>query len=248
VPAIPASEKLAASTRMNTEIETMPQADEGATKSGGTLVGAPTELMKKLRDVLGLQQGVSVGDILKAAIAKLEGKSDDESKDSEVAESVRARLGLADDANPAEVTLALSLLQNAAGLQTEVRTLKEAEQSRRVDERIQELCHKAILNPNSQTQIEAAREMLTADPQRFEQLIANMTALSAPPPGRTTPPPRPGSGASNRHSVIIRAMREFQGDQSAGKLTSCRAFVDLRLREAGLGKITDGEATEYEVV
>jgi phage I-like protein len=239
-PAIPASERLAASTRLDdVGSELMPQADEGATKSGGSLVGAPTELMKKLRDVLGLEQCVSVGDVLKAAIAKLQGKSDDESKDTEVAESVRARLGLASDAGAHEVTLALSLREDIP---------VRAEQFRLADERVQELCKAGVLNPNDTVQIASARGLLIDDPERFEQLIGNMKALSAPPPGKTTAPPRPTAGIRARHSVIAGAMREFHSDQSAGKLTSYRAFVDLRLREAGLGKLADAEATEYEVV
>ena len=236
MPAIPASEKLAASPRVDTE--NVPMADEDAPKSGGTLVGVPTELMVKLRDTLKMESDVTTADVLKAAIEKLKGKSEGEgeSADKEVASSVRAQLGLEADAGRDEIILAMSLHADSG---------RRVEVEREVDERIHLLCKGNVLNPNDHVQIEAARSLALEDSDRFEALVGRLRPFVSP--GRTTTPPRPGVGGKSRHGTIVNAVREFAGDASCGKMTTLQAFVDLRLKESGLGKSSTEELQEYTV-
>jgi len=226
LPAIPASEKLAASTRY-TENMTMPNQQQGTTKTGDD----PTALISEIKAFLRIKtESNDLVAVLRAIRDWAEAHSKSEDEDKQVASSVRAQLGLEADAGKSEVLLALSLHGDSG---------RRAEVERDVDERIDLLCKGNTLNPNDHAQIAAARSLALEDRDRFEALVGRMKPYVSP--GRTTPPPRPGVGAKSRHTVIASAARDFRGDDSAQKLTSLRAFVDLRLREAALPKATDDE-------
>ena len=169
--------------------------------------------------------------------ARGEGESTD--KDAEVASAVRTRLGVADDAGKDEVILAMSVQVDSES-RAEVLAMKQRERERIVDERIHVLCRDNVLNPNDAAQIQAARAVALDTPDRFDALVANMRPFVQP--GRTTPPDRAAVG---RHRTIANAAREYRGDTGHRKLTSLRAFIDLRLREAGEGLLSDDEAAEH---
>jgi phage I-like protein len=228
-PAIPRMEKLAASARY-TENMTMPNQED-------TKGGDPTALIAEIKAFLGIKTDSSeVVAVLRAIRDWAETYSKSKDEDKEVASSVRTQLGLSDDAGKDEIILAMSLHADSG---------RRAEVARDVDDRIDILCKSNVLNPNDHPQIEAARSLAIESPERFEALIGRMKPFV--PPGRTTPPPGPGVGGKSRHATIVNAVREFGADESVGKMTTLQAFVDLRLKESGLGKSSTEELQEYTV-
>ena len=228
LPAIPRMEALAASTRAQANV------DEPAA------VGVPANLLQALARKLGFESDVSATEILQRAIEALSKEGDEEGQsenDTKVAESVRASLGLAKNAGANAVLLAMSLAGDA-GARAEVMALKQQAAEREVDERLDALCRDGTLNPNNKEQMGSARRLALKDRAEFELLITGIKPFGAPP-GKTTPPPRPTAGS--RGTIIANARREYEKPGQHQRLTTSKAFVDLRLREAGQERLSDDE-------
>ena len=135
----------------------------------------------------------------------------DEGKDSAIACAVRARLGLKDDASPAEVTVALSLLGSEGEATKELLAMKQAEQRRQALERIAYYTRLNVLNPNDAAQTEAAEWLAMNHPERLEALLASCKPYA--PPGKTVAP-------SSRSMLIAKVVREWRGETGLQKLCS----------------------------
>jgi len=84
-----------------------------------------------------------------------------------------------------------------------------------------------------------------SDPEGCVLILEQRKRVFYPPQGRTTPPT---SEQRERLEVIGGAVRAFKyGDPKLSGLTSCKAYVNDALREAGLGALQDAELKVYSI-
>jgi len=233
MPAIPGVSRVAANTRVTQETEL-------------TMTGGQNEAMAqvgKLRTLLGLDEGTSVTDVLKAAAAKIEAMAneDDGDGDTEVASSVRELLNLSSDAPKAAIVLALKM-RDASGASEELVEMRAAEADRVAHELVDKYVQAFKINANDETTMSAAAELARTQPDLLDRIMSNAASVM-PPQGQTTPPPGPGS----RGFLIDHAVRDYHNDADMQSVCGCVAAVNMSLREAGMGLLSDAEALEYIV-
>ena len=89
-------------------------------------------------------------------------------------------------------------------------------------------------------------QVLAASNSAMAVRILDQRMAMLPPNGRTTPPPVNGNGSSNRVTIAASASREFeQGKEELLKFTDKRAFVNMKLRDAGESLLSETESERY---
>ncbi|MFQ5462651.1 MAG: phage protease [Phycisphaerae bacterium] len=130
----------------------------------------------------------------------------------------------------AEATENAALQRNLVELQT-----KLAE--RDADDLLRPFIRSAKINPRDDVDVAFCRKLAIADPDMFaHQMRIRKPFLEL---GRTEAPDAP---THHRSAMIANARREFQGDPSISRMTSEKAFCNLKLNEAGQGALTTDEA------
>lgn len=163
---------------------------------------------------------------------------------------LRDALGLSDGASAQDVLAALGKFIEAkaeaesdpVAMRAMLRAEIEADLAveRAVDEQVQ--AGKLLCRFDSQ--MEWARSLARHDLGAFQWLMEHAPRVG-PPQGRTTPPEE-GEGAAQRLTVMRQAAREFQASKELQRLTTERAYMNMKLREAGLQPcIERGEELRY---
>jgi phage I-like protein len=199
---------------------------------------SPEEKVGRIRQLLeskGIKVEGSVGlqDVLNLVITYLGGETT-AGGDAAVAASARELLGLAADASEAEVVLAMKT-RDTSGAGTELATMRAAEAERIAEERVDKACRENKINPHDTKAMSAARALALEQPDRFDALMVNY--IPHVPPGRTTPP-------THRQVLMSRAASEYGMDAALQKATTAEAYVDMKLRDAGVEAMTDDEKRE----
>ncbi|MGB2984917.1 MAG: phage protease, partial [Phycisphaerae bacterium] len=245
-PAIPRMEKLAASTRgpNETEKELLAMADDDG---GGASRSAEVKtLLGKLQALLGLEENTAALDVLKAAVERLttllEEDKGEGSEDKEVAQSVRALLGLPVGAPRSAVILAMKTRDlNGAG--TALVEMRQAEAERIATEHVARHVKDFKLTVNDKDAMGAALELARTNPDLLDQLMANAASVM-PPQGKTT---APSHADMSRTRTIVGAARDYRDDAGLRKTTSAEAYINLELREHGMQVLSEDECREYIV-
>ncbi len=244
-PAIGGMDAVAASNRLGTETNAMPENPNEAQRLIGELRAALTE------KGVSLENASDTNAILTAAIAEIKGKKKEEpakAEDTEIAASLRQRLGLAVTASKSEVLLSLSLVGAArtgdSPAQAELAAMKDADAGRVAKELVEKQIVANKINRRDDGQYQAALSLARENPQRFEQIMGATNPFIAP--GRTTPP---AATTTRRDQLILSTARDYDAEENATlrKLTERREYVDLALREAKLKTLTDDEVDELLV-
>ena len=242
-PAIGGLQELAASSRSTSLRKESTMPNEPSTKPSMEDVEKQQQLadqammkpLKRIRELLGMSTDNSFADVLEAAADRLANWLEEDGGDAEIASSVRERLGLAADAGKDEVVLAMSVTDTSSAA-VELTQMREAEADRLAYERVDKYCEMNVINPNDKTQMNAALSLAKEDPERFEALMSRTPPYVAP--GRTKAP-------TDRQMVAMKASREYRGDDEIQKTCSAEAWINQRLREAGMNTMSADEAREY---
>lgn len=248
-PAIPCMEALAASQRfLKLENRTMPDetgttegtADQAVSESEQLLIA-----LGRLIEKYGLTVEASAGPlaVVEALLAKDGGgKKEDEGGGEAVAsKAVLTALQLKEDATEAELVVAINTL--AKGKESSAATVARLEavetelSERKADELLGPHIEAGRINPNDAEDVKVCKALAMSDAAAFKHHMERRQPN--PPPGQTTAPGRPASGG--RETMMVNAVREFEGDPKLGRLSSKAAFVDGTLREHKLAPLTDDE-------
>ncbi len=216
-PAIPASERIAASRNQGKESK----------------MEKLTELRAALRNAgATLADGADETAVLTCATAWVPKPA---SRDAEVAAAVRSELQLPANASKDAVVLALAMSRNGTASAQEFAKVKDAERDRVAKERVDHFVKINRLNQRDAKSYSAALSLAKSDPEQFEAIMGATKPFVEP--GRTTGPLSP-SGETARTTVIANASRSFEENPQTAKLTSRRAFVNDALRTASLPALT----------
>ncbi len=155
-----------------------------------------------------------------------------ESEDTLIAHTVREVLGLPGNANKDAVLLALSM-------RAELKDIRQRDEDRQCDERVEKFVRANKLNPNDKLAMEACRQLARSQPDVLEAIFCNMMPYVAP--GRTTPPTEESMKSIGRDKAIREAKREIQTYPQLNKLTSLPAYVNQHLRDGGFALLSKEE-------
>ncbi len=235
-------------SRKGMEAETMEKiimAGEPATtekESAVTTERLIGELKSVLTDMEIEIEGSGRDAILRAAIDKLRGKTDEkdapasEDENAQIASSIRSKLGISSNACTSEVILSISMLSNDGQAKTALTAMKNGESERLAIERVAKYAKTNVLNPNDKDQMASALALSRQNPERFEQLMNRATPWVQS--GQTKSP----DGASHgRAELIMTATREFKESNDLQGLTSIEAFVNDTLEGKKLPLLTETE-------
>ena len=231
-PAIPRMERLAASAgHLKTERTAMVNNEKTETET------TAMDLVRQIAEALGLKPGAKTSEVLKAALERLSSTPEEEEGEAtEVAATVRAKLGLPEDAGKNEVLVALSLLEHSSATQ-----VTQTEREREAEEQVQNLIATGRLNPHDEPAVESARHLALTAPDRLKALFVGAPSRM-PPQGRTTPP---NPQTMQRRSVIQKALSVYLSRDDLQRQTSDSAYINLSLREVNLPKLEEGELVKY---
>ncbi len=236
-PAIPRMDALAA-TDNNKETKAMAGEPAGVD---------PTRYLARIAEVLGVEDGDDDGALFGAileAVRKLKGSGSDgggadKGEEEKVAASARTALGLSGDADAEAVTLAINATKTAAGgseqLAKELAAMKERMVAKERADFMQPYIAKGVIDPNTEDRKEDYAVICRAydrDP-KDAQVILDQRVAALPPAGRVVNPEAGFNKPAGRAEIIANAARDFDADESLGKLTNKTALVNLRLQEAG---------------
>ncbi|MEK6674653.1 MAG: phage protease [Planctomycetota bacterium] len=200
-----------------------------ASASNVTLNSGETNVdFSKLREVLSLNADAEDQDVIDAALGKIQGaKSNDV-----VANAVRSRIGLDASADAATVLVALDSKLVETG--TKANEL-------RVDELMRTALSSGKIGCKDEARKTFVRDLAMRDFETAEQFVS---MLQGPPQGQTR---APSQSAAVRDGVIREAMSAFRGDESIGRVTSMRAYVDDSLRSKALGKLDENDVKVFGI-
>lgn len=239
-PAISGMERVAASRKTTNEMEktAMAAPQQDSPEALDRLFG---EIKALLTDM-----GIEVaGDgselILRAALDALKQFKGSTEKDApttseKIANAVRRKLKLGDEASESEIILALTVWNDRNGADTELATMRASEADRQARDRVEKYVKSNVINPKDEDQMTAALALSRENPGRFEALMSRATPWVAS--GETKAPSGP---SRTRHETISEAGREFRSEKTLQGLTTVEAFVNDALRKKNLPKATETE-------
>jgi len=259
-PAIPRMEALAAKYQPQKK-ETKAMADE-PTGTATTTGPSPDMLVAEIKAYLGItvDENAPLMDVLKAirdwaeknkgagekGEGAKEGGAEGEGAEAKVAsKAVCDAIGVKADASESEIIVALNTLtkgnESSVAANQRIAALEEEIGAYRAEKLMEPHIARGAINPNNAVDVQECRRLAMTDKAKFEHWVGSRPDGSmAPPPGRTTAPPR-GAGSS-REQVIANSRRGIKG-----RLADRDVFVNQALRDARLGELTDDERKDLRI-
>lgn len=246
-------------------------AQEGDEIGVGMALAPEQILMVKLGEVLGLEGTASLVDLLQAALDKIGGSADGDTKgDTEAAQAVglvAAELGVTDKKPTGKQLVEAIKGLNVKGGQVEslaarvkttegklaaaeAKVTKLTEASATVDAKgfVDDLVVKGILLPDAKGQLEAAEALYLSDQPMAERVYSKMTPVA--PPGRVVPdgpaPRKTRTAPTTRGAVIKAASADFDTHPETTMGSDRKSWVSAALGDEGMPECTAAELKTLE--
>lgn len=168
---------------------------------------AMDELLKQLAAQMGMAEGASGEDVIKAVIAKMGAMKQTEA----VASSMKSTLGLRTDASDSEVTARLLAMKEDVGklaaLRSEIDTLKAEKSGATATALVERFVKENKINPHNEKLVTACREWAGRDAKGFEAHYSMADAIV--PSGETKPPAKESvPAAGDEDALLATALKE----------------------------------------
>ncbi len=215
---------------------------------GTTAPSDPAVLIGEMAGYLGIAtDGKEMIGILTEMRDKMKsGKGDGEEKkddeDKKVASSARTALGLSGDAGSDAVVLALTNLKaskkNEDALLARINSLEASSVERDFDLFIAPYKAKGAVSEANKAQYEMLKRSFKSNRDDCKIIC---DGLPHPKQEQLTDGAPAKTGKVDRATMIANAAREFAADPSIGKVTSLKAFTNMKLGDAGRELLSDDE-------
>ncbi len=168
---------------------------------------AMDELLKQLAAQMGMAEGASGEDVIKAVIAKMGAMKQTEA----VASSMKSSLGLRIDASDSEVTARLLAMKEDVGklaaLRSEIDTLKAEKSGATATALVERFVKENKINPHNEKLVTACREWAGRDAKGFEAHYSMADAIV--PSGETKLPAKESvPAAGDEDAMLATALKE----------------------------------------
>lgn len=224
-PAIPAMERLAASEHTETEQMTTTDVTAGPIVDMGDIAGLlGVELIRGGAATLPARCHAKIKEILADDAVAIAG-------------SVREALGLNKDADSTAVLIAFG--------KTCASTIRDLQQDADLKDFLQPYVLAGVLRPTSKKDfhVKDYQEVLAlaATSRTAAKKLLDQRLGMIPPFGKVGMDAPTESEKSDRRTVIVNAMRDFDADPRTAKLTTRKAFANVALMDAGLETLQASE-------